>query len=78
MTLDKCVEQEYTVLRYEYFTQYYLQLWKRSVYTMKKLYSAPALECLAFFSASPIGAEEDYIPGEDGSFGWNDGELGWT
>lgn len=45
---------------------------------MKKLYSAPALECLAFFSASPIGAEEDYIPSTDGSFGWNDGELGWT
>lgn len=44
---------------------------------MKKIYSAPSFECLAFLSASPIGAEE-IIPDENGSFAWNDGELGWT
>ena len=39
---------------------------------MKKLYSAPTMECLAFFSNYPISDDED------GSNAWNEGELGWT
>ena len=44
---------------------------------MKKLYSAPSLELLAFCSTSAIGGEwyEEETPG---SKPWNDGELGWT
>ncbi len=47
---------------------------------MKKLYSAPSLELLAYCSVSPIGAgewtEDESI---DNSKPWNDGELGgWT
>lgn len=49
---------------------------------MKKLYSAPSLELLAFCSLSPIGAE-NWSDTEEGvginSKPWNDGELGgWT
>lgn len=44
---------------------------------MKKLYSAPTLECLAFFSASPIGSDDDDLALMD-SNAWNEGELGWT
>lgn len=45
---------------------------------MKKIYSAPALECLEFLSSYPISLQEDVLPDENGSYGWNDGELGWT
>ena len=51
---------------------------------MKKLYSAPSLELLAFCSLSPIGAPTngwtDDPEGEAiNSQPWNDGELGgWT
>lgn len=46
---------------------------------MKKLYSAPSLEFLAYCSLSPIGAEwEDQEDPDGGSKPWNDGELGWT
>lgn len=46
---------------------------------MKKIYNAPALECLEFFSVSPISNDPyDVLPDSNGSFGWNDGELGWT
>ena len=38
---------------------------------MKKDYSAPALECLEFLSASPFSSEQ-----VDSNL-WNDGELGW-
>ena len=48
---------------------------------MKKLYSAPSLELLAYCSLSPIGAgewsETEEEPGIT-SKPWNDGELGWT
>ncbi|MBR2320205.1 MAG: hypothetical protein IKA50_05435 [Clostridia bacterium] len=48
---------------------------------MKKLYSAPSLELLAYCSLSPIGAGEwsdtETDPGIN-SKPWNDGELGWT
>ena len=45
---------------------------------MKKIYNAPALECLEFFSVCPIGAEEEAFKDPNGSWAWNDGELGWT
>lgn len=47
---------------------------------MKKLYSAPSLECLEFASLSPIGAETgDPMEDPNSSKPWNDGELGgWT
>lgn len=49
---------------------------------MKKLYSAPSLELLAYCSLSYIsgdwtGVEEDGASGIN-SKPWNDGELGWT
>ena len=54
----------------------------RSVFDMKKLYSAPSLELLAYCSLSPIGAESDWSDTETdpgiNSKPWNDGELGWT
>ena len=50
---------------------------------MKKLYSAPSLELLAYYSLVPISAEtggdlpEDLM-GPDDSNAWNSGELGWS
>ena len=41
---------------------------------MKKIYNAPTLECLEFFSVSPIGTTSSTDP----SYGWNDGEMGWN
>ena len=52
---------------------------ERSVLHMKKLYSAPSLELLAYCSLSYIGNDDPW--GEDllDSKPWNDGELGgWT
>ena len=57
---------------------------ERSVLHMKKLYSAPSLELLAFMSDVAIGATNTWEDGtaEDPSLNskpWNDGELGgWT
>ena len=48
---------------------------------MKKLYSAPSLDCLEFASLSYIAANEWDETEEDpgiNSKPWNDGELGWT
>ena len=47
---------------------------------MKKLYSAPSLEYLAFCSLSCIGGDWNEVEEEPGinSKPWNDGELGWT
>ena len=48
---------------------------------MKKLYSAPSLELLAYCSLSPISGTNDWLEEEttDNSKPWNDGELGgWT
>lgn len=45
---------------------------------MKKVYSAPSLELLAFCSLSPIGADAWAEEETDNSKPWNDGELGWT
>ena len=49
---------------------------------MKKLYSAPSLELLAYCSLSPIGADGWTDPETDpgiSSKPWNEGELGgWT
>ena len=45
---------------------------------MKKVYNAPTLECLAFFSATSIGNDEDLaLVNNGGSNPWNDGELNW-
>ena len=48
---------------------------------MKKLYSAPSMELLAYCPLSPISANEwvaeEELPGIN-SKPWNDGELGWT
>lgn len=55
---------------------------ERSVLHMKKLYSAPSLELLAYYSATAISGtwEEGYEEGATGinSEPWNNGELGWT
>ena len=50
---------------------------------MKKLYSAPSLELLAFMSNVAISAANTWEDGtvEDPSLSskpWNEGELGWT
>lgn len=47
---------------------------------MKKLYSAPSLELLAYCSLSPISVEtDDPMADPENSKPWNDGELGgWT
>ena len=47
---------------------------------MKKLYSAPSLELLAYCSLSYISGDWDETEEEPGinSKPWNDGELGWT
>ena len=50
---------------------------------MKKLYSAPSLELLAYCSLDPIGAANEWSDPETepgiNSKPWNDGELGgWT
>lgn len=46
---------------------------------MKKIYNAPELECLAFFSAAAIGNDEDLsLIDLNGSTTWNDGELDWN
>lgn len=46
---------------------------------MKKVYSAPSMELLAYCSLSPIGNDEAWDEeGTPGSKPWNDGELGWT
>ena len=56
---------------------------ERSVLHMKKLYSAPSLELLAFMSDVAISAANTWQDGteEDPSLNsqpWNNGELGWT
>ena len=56
---------------------------ERSVLHMKKLYSAPSLELLAFMSDVAISAANKWEDGteEDPSLNskpWNEGELGWT
>lgn len=43
---------------------------------MKKIYSAPILECLAFYSTTAIGTEVEE-PEKDSKL-WNDGELSWS
>ena len=45
---------------------------------MKKLYTAPAMECMAFFSDVSIADEDLALMYGNGSAPWNDGELGWT
>lgn len=49
---------------------------------MNKIYKAPTLEVLAFYSDSPISnawSGEEPLPEADvSSFPWNNGELGWT
>ena len=50
---------------------------------MKKLYSAPSLELLAFMSDAAIGAANTWQDGTEedptlNSQPWNNGELGWT
>ena len=55
---------------------------ERSVLHMKKLYSAPSLELLAYCSATAISGnwQETYEEDATGinSEPWNNGELGWT
>ena len=49
---------------------------------MKKLYSAPSLELLAFMSDAAISATSEWTENPDeaaiNSQPWNNGELGWT
>lgn len=45
---------------------------------MKKLYSAPSLELLAYCSDLAIGAAPDDMENPTESMPWNNGELGWT
>ena len=46
---------------------------------MKKLYSAPSLELLAYASLSYIANEDPWGTDDNNSKPWNDGELGgWT
>ena len=46
---------------------------------MKKLYSAPSLELLAYCSLSYIGNDDPWGEDPNESKPWNDGELGgWT
>ena len=65
-----------------FWSCYAHQAKERSVLHMKKLYSAPSLELLAYCSLSPIGAENWSDPETEpgiNSKPWNDGELGgWT
>ena len=55
---------------------------ERSVLPMKKLYSAPSLELLAYCSATAISGNWQEMYEEDASGinsePWNNGELGWT
>ena len=50
----------------------------RSVSMMKKIYTAPILECWAFCSATTFANETPDDPDPNNSNLWNDGELGWT
>lgn len=45
---------------------------------MKKLYSAPSLELLAYCSLSHVANDEEWAEDPYNSKPWNDGELGWT
>ena len=71
-------------MRYTYPEHWLLlQLWvcqadERSVFNMKKLYSAPSLELLAYCSLSYIGNDDPWGEDDKNSKPWNDGELGWT